>query len=81
VAINNKRYRKKDSARLVWDSKPRRAAKPKDVELQTAEVVIPNPQHPLKLPSYILQNKIPNILLPKTLDTAENAPYIITVKP
>lgn len=36
--------RKKDSAKLVWDSKPKRAPNPKDIEFQTAEVVIPNPQ-------------------------------------
>ncbi|HHV57447.1 MAG TPA: site-specific DNA-methyltransferase [Firmicutes bacterium] len=36
-------FRKKDSARLVWDTKPRRAPNPKDIEFQTAEVVIPNP--------------------------------------
>ena len=41
--MNNQRTRKKDSARLVWDSKPRRAPNPKDIEFQTAEVVIPNP--------------------------------------
>jgi len=41
--MNNDRVRKKDSARLVWDSKPRRAPNPKDIEFQTAEVVIPNP--------------------------------------
>ena len=35
--------RKKDSARLRWDSKPKRAPNPKDIEFQTAEVVIPNP--------------------------------------
>lgn len=34
--------RKKDSARLVWDTKPRRAPNPRDIEFQTAEVVIPN---------------------------------------
>jgi len=39
---NNERRRKKDSARLVWDTKPRRAPNPKDIEFQTAEVVIPN---------------------------------------
>lgn len=33
----------KDSAHLAWDTKPRRAASPKDIEFQTAEVVIPNP--------------------------------------
>jgi len=39
---NNERARKKDSARLVWDSKPRRAPNPRDIEFQTAEAVIPN---------------------------------------
>ena len=39
---NGERYRKKDSARLVWDTKPRRAPNPRDIEFQTAEVVIPN---------------------------------------
>jgi len=38
---NNRR--KKNSAKLRWDSKPRRAPNPKDIEFQTAEVVIPNP--------------------------------------
>lgn len=46
----NNRVRKKDSARLTWDSKPRRAANPKDIEFQTAEVVIPNPQVAGELP-------------------------------
>ena len=40
---NNNQHRKKDSARLVWDTKPRRAPNPRDIEFQTAEVVIPNP--------------------------------------
>jgi hypothetical protein len=35
--------RKKDSARLVWDSKPKRPPSPRDIEFQTAEIVIPNP--------------------------------------
>src|SRR5437867_2503081 len=35
--------RKKDSSRLIWDTKPRRAPNPKDIEFQTAELVIPNP--------------------------------------
>lgn len=47
---NNKQNRKKDSARLHWDNKPRRAPNPKDIEFQTAEVVIPNPQQAEKLP-------------------------------
>lgn len=40
---NQIKRRKKDSARLIWDSKPRRAPNPKDIEFQTAEIVIPNP--------------------------------------
>ena len=40
---NNTQRRKKDSARLTWSSKPRRAPNPKDIEFQTAEIVIPNP--------------------------------------
>jgi DNA modification methylase len=50
MANNKNRHRKKDSARLVWDTKPRRAPNPKDIEFQTAEVVIPNPQEAGKLP-------------------------------
>ena len=38
----NRERRKKDSARLVWDTKPRRAPNPRDIEFQTAEIVIPN---------------------------------------
>ena len=38
------RRRRKDSAKLVWDTKPKRAPNPKDIEFQTAEIVIPNPQ-------------------------------------
>lgn len=34
--------RKRDSAKLVWDSKPKRAPNPQDIEFQTAELVIPN---------------------------------------
>ena len=48
--MNNEKARKKDSARLVWDSKPRRSPNPKDIEFQTAEVVIPNPAHRDELP-------------------------------
>lgn len=40
--------RKKDSARLVWDTKPRRAPNPRDIEFQTAEIVVPNPERDLK---------------------------------
>lgn len=35
--------RRKDSARLQWNTKPRRAMNPRDIEFQTAEIVIPNP--------------------------------------
>ena len=41
---NNTQRRKKGSARLTWSSKPRRAPNPKDIDFQTAEMVIPNPQ-------------------------------------
>ena len=47
---NNGNNRKKDSAKIVWDSKPRRAPNPKDIEFQTAEVVIPNPETAGQLP-------------------------------
>ncbi len=47
---NNGTHRKKDSARIVWDSKPHRAPNPKDIEFQTAEVVIPNPETAGTLP-------------------------------
>jgi len=50
MANSNNTHRKKDSARLVWDTKPRRAPNPKDIEFQTAEVVIPNPKHAGQLP-------------------------------
>jgi DNA modification methylase len=46
----NDKPRKKDSARLVWDTKPRRSPNPKDIEFQTAEVVIPNPKTAGELP-------------------------------
>lgn len=36
--------RRRDSVKLVWDTKPKRAPNPKDIEFQTAEIVIPNPQ-------------------------------------
>ena len=34
--------RQKDTARLIWASKPRREPSPKDLEFQTAEEVYPN---------------------------------------
>lgn len=36
------RIRKKDSARLIWDTKPRRVVNQKNIEFQTTEVVLPN---------------------------------------
>ena len=50
MANGNGKPRKKDSARLVWDTKPRRAPNPKDIEFQTAEVVLPNPKVAGELP-------------------------------
>ena len=53
---NNHSRRKKDSARLIWDSKPRRAPNPKDIEFQTAEVVIPNPHRDQTALSYFTED-------------------------
>ena len=60
--------RKKDSAKLVWDTKPKRAASPKDIEFQTAEIVIPNPKRDqTKLPLYSNGSKA-QMALPKKLN-------------
>lgn len=56
--MENNIHRKKDSARLFWDSKPKRAANPKDIEFQTAEVVIPNPEKAGQLPMSFCDNLI-----------------------
>lgn len=56
--MENNTHRKKDSARLFWDSKPKRAANPKDIEFQTAEVVIPNPEKAGQLPMSFRDNLI-----------------------
>lgn len=37
------RRKKRNTARLVWDSKPKRAPNPKNLGFQIAEVVVPNP--------------------------------------
>lgn len=34
--------RQRDTARLIWASKPRKEPSPKDLEFQTAEIVVPN---------------------------------------
>lgn len=39
-----RKRRIKDSAQLKWDTKPRRAPNPRDIEFQTAELVISNPE-------------------------------------
>jgi adenine-specific DNA-methyltransferase len=49
--------RHKDSAKLVWDTKPKRAPNPRDIEFQTAEIVIPNPQE--------AQGNLPLFAMPK----------------
>lgn len=54
--MNN--HRKRDSARLIWDTKPKRAPNPKDIEFQTAEVVVPNPEHRGQLPMSFTDGKI-----------------------
>lgn len=37
------RRKKRNTARLVWDSKPKRAPNPRNLGFQIAEVVVPNP--------------------------------------
>lgn len=37
------RRKKRNTARLVWDSKPKKAPNPKNLGFQIAEVVVPNP--------------------------------------
>ena len=45
--------RKRNSARLTWGTKPRKEINPKDIELQTAEVVLPSPSiHPSTFHSF-----------------------------
>jgi adenine-specific DNA-methyltransferase len=44
-------WQKKNTARLQWNTKPRRTVNPKDVEFQTAEVVIPFLVFRLKKPT------------------------------
>lgn len=63
----DERRRKKDSAKLVWDSKPKRAPNPRDIEFQTAEIVIPNPkeaQGSLDLPLFAVAKTGLNSLFP-----------------
>lgn len=56
------RRRRKDSAKLVWDTKPKRAPNPKDIEFQTAEIVIPNPQEEQgSLPLFAVSNPGDNV--------------------
>src|SRR5208283_3293558 len=53
-SVNNIEHRKKDSARLIWDTKPKRAPNPKDIDFQTAEIVIPNPHRDqVRLPTFM----------------------------
>lgn len=43
VAEGSPRRRKRNTARLVWDSKPKKVPNPKNLGFQIAEVVVPNP--------------------------------------
>jgi len=43
VAEDMPRRKKRNTARLVWDSKPKRAPNPRNLGFQIAEVVVPNP--------------------------------------
>jgi len=59
--------RRKDSAKLGWDTKPKRAPNPRDIEFQTAEIVIPNPkqdQGSLDLPLFATPQAGVNSLFP-----------------
>ncbi|MEH2238600.1 hypothetical protein [Nostoc sp.] len=49
--------RRKDSVKMIWDTKPKRAPNPRDIEFQTAEIVIPNPQQ--------YQGNIPLFVIPE----------------
>ncbi len=40
--LGSEKKKQKDTARLVWASKPRKEPSPKDLVFQTAEVVYPN---------------------------------------
>jgi len=42
LQFRSEKKRQKDTARLIWASKPRREPSPKDLEFQTAEEVYPN---------------------------------------
>jgi hypothetical protein len=64
-------FRKKDSARLTWDTKPKRAPNPKDIEFQTAEVVIPNPEKAGQLPMSFRDKLIGENLLVRGTQTGE----------
>lgn len=54
--------RRKDSAKLAWDTKPKRSPNPRDIEFQTAEIVIPNPQQD--------QGNLPLFAVPQTRTTS-----------
>ena len=41
IQFRSEKKRQKDTARLIWASKPRREPSPKDLEFQTAEEVYP----------------------------------------
>ncbi|NMG82747.1 MAG: hypothetical protein GIS02_00900 [Methanosarcinales archaeon] len=42
IQFRSEKKRQKDTARLIWASKPRREPSPKDLEFQTAEEVYSN---------------------------------------
>jgi adenine-specific DNA-methyltransferase len=59
--------RRKDSAKLIWDSKPKKAPSPRDIEFQTAEIVVPNPkedQGSLDLPLFAVPQAAVTNLFP-----------------
>ncbi|MCE8422935.1 MAG: hypothetical protein J5U16_03250, partial [Candidatus Methanoperedens sp.] len=42
IQYGAEKKKQRDTARLIWASKPRKEPSPKDLEFQTAEIVIPN---------------------------------------
>jgi hypothetical protein len=48
---------KRGTARLTWESKPKKALLPKEITLEPNELVIPNPSHRTEPPAPLLKDK------------------------
>src|SRR3989337_2415443 len=42
LQYGTEKKKQRDTARLIWASKPRKEPSPKDLDFQTAEIVVPN---------------------------------------